>query len=498
MPDSTEWQNTGVSGIVDGINYVYKYAASVGKPAVVNLSWGSPVGPRDGSSLFSQAVDALTGPGKIFVCSAGNDGDVNLHLKKTFTTTDTVVNTFVGFASYLNTKNTWVDMWGDAGKTFCAKVSLYKGVEGASTGYVCLDNTIHSFKLVGSNGDTCFVDMTTSTAEYNGKPRVYLSLGSRVPDSICLTIRSSNGDVNIWNGYVRDGGGYFGELTANGRPWATAGDADYTTTDFVATNSCVSVGAFSTRINFKNINNQSYSYTGYTALHKLIPFSSHGPSADGRIRPDITAPGLAVISALSSFDAAYLPGGADYASTVASKGYDSLSSKYYYYGQFSGTSMSGPVASGVVALMLQAHPSLNPGQVKNILAQTALTDTFTGTLPVAGTNLWGHGKINAYQAVNAAALMPSGLFTMQGAWLNCILYPNPTSGKFTLDYTADKTKTLDVEIVDISGKQILSTNWVIRAGNNSKGFDLAGLSKGVYFAKLSSGTEHWAGKVVVE
>ena len=37
-PDSTEWKNTGVSSIVDGINYVYQYAATVGKPAVVNLS----------------------------------------------------------------------------------------------------------------------------------------------------------------------------------------------------------------------------------------------------------------------------------------------------------------------------------------------------------------------------------------------------------------------------------------------------------------------------
>jgi minor extracellular serine protease Vpr len=391
-PDSSEWKNTGVSSIVDGINYVYQYAATVGKPAVVNLSWGPPLGPKDGTSLFSQAVDALTGAGKLFVCSAGNNGDVNLHINKTFTVTDTTVSTFVGFASYLNTKNTWVDVWGQSGQSFCAKVSLYNGVETATTGFVCLDNQLHRYYLIGANNDTCYVDIVTASSEFNGKPRIYLSLGSRVKDSICLTVQGSNGTINIWNGYVRESSGYYGELTTNGRSWATAGDNNQTTSDFVATHSAISVGAYSSRINFKNISNSNQSYSSYTSLSEnWFPFSSHGPTADNRIVPDITAPGLAVISSVNSFDADYKPGGADY-SSVISRGYDSLNSKYYYYAQMSGTSMSSPAASGIVALMLQANPKLSPAEVKIILAKTAITDTFTGTLPAQGTIYGDMGK----------------------------------------------------------------------------------------------------------
>lgn len=65
-PTKDQWINTGVSDMIDGIQYIFDYATSVSKPAVVNLSWGSPLGPHDGTGLFSQALDNLTGPGRIF------------------------------------------------------------------------------------------------------------------------------------------------------------------------------------------------------------------------------------------------------------------------------------------------------------------------------------------------------------------------------------------------------------------------------------------------
>jgi hypothetical protein len=72
------------SMLVAKSNYVFNYANLVNKPAVANLSWGCPLGPRDGTSLFSQACNNLVGPGKIFVLSGGNNGNNNIHLKKTY------------------------------------------------------------------------------------------------------------------------------------------------------------------------------------------------------------------------------------------------------------------------------------------------------------------------------------------------------------------------------------------------------------------------------
>jgi minor extracellular serine protease Vpr len=126
MPAPSEWIAAGESDIIDGMNYLYTYAASISEPAVVNLSWSSTLGPHDGNSLFSQACDALTGPGKIFVCAAGNNGEDTVHLQKSFTAADTTVSTFVTFSPYLDSNHqmTWVDVWGDTGNTFCVNVKL--------------------------------------------------------------------------------------------------------------------------------------------------------------------------------------------------------------------------------------------------------------------------------------------------------------------------------------------------------------------------------------
>ena len=66
---------TGQSNIIDGINYIFSFANSVGKPAVINMSLGTHLGPHDGTSLFDQACDNLVDHGKILVGAAGNEGN---------------------------------------------------------------------------------------------------------------------------------------------------------------------------------------------------------------------------------------------------------------------------------------------------------------------------------------------------------------------------------------------------------------------------------------
>lgn len=49
-----------------------------------------------------------------------------------------------------------------------------------------------------------------------------------------------------------------------------------------------------------------------------------------------------------------------------------------FYGVMSGTSMATPVVTGVVALWLQANPTLTPEQIKEIISETSIHDTYTG------------------------------------------------------------------------------------------------------------------------
>ena len=91
----------------------------------------------------------------------------------------------------------------------------------------------------------------------------------------------------------------------------------------------------------------------------VTSFSSAGPTYEGFVKPDIVAPG----GHLAAFMDASL---------------QVLPSRYAQYGStdpnlfiMSGTSQAAAVASGVVALMLQADPSLTPDQVKCRLVSTA-------------------------------------------------------------------------------------------------------------------------------
>ena len=86
MPAESEWAVAGESDILDGMSYIYNYAASVSKPAVVNLSWGANIGSHNGNSLFSQACDALTEQVKYLLLLPATAGRILFICKKYFLT----------------------------------------------------------------------------------------------------------------------------------------------------------------------------------------------------------------------------------------------------------------------------------------------------------------------------------------------------------------------------------------------------------------------------
>jgi serine protease AprX len=89
----------------------------------------------------------------------------------------------------------------------------------------------------------------------------------------------------------------------------------------------------------------------------VATFSSRGRTQDGFDKPDVVAPGRRIVSDI------------DPNSILARTYFDRFVDLVYF--RMSGTSMSAPVVSGTVALMLQQNPSLTPGQVKYILTKTA-------------------------------------------------------------------------------------------------------------------------------
>ncbi|HRF82342.1 MAG TPA: S8 family serine peptidase, partial [Flavobacteriales bacterium] len=129
--------------------------------------------------------------------------------------------------------------------------------------------------------------------------------------------------------------------------------------------------------------------TGVLGGGAIAPFSSIGPTLDERVKPDIAAPGVNIGSAMSSYT------DEDF-TTILNVPFQGRS---FPFARLSGTSMSSPAVAGIVALVLEADPTSTPLEVKDAIMRTARQDSHTGVIPVGGSNMWGAGKVNAYQAV---------------------------------------------------------------------------------------------------
>lgn len=482
-----QWRSGTFTDFIRGVDYIFKYAATAGKPAVINISWGSQSGPHDGTTLFNQACNNLSGAGKLIVMSAGNEGEEHIHLAKTFTPADTVISSYLTFtpATY---KRTWVDVWGNAGNSFSGKAVLYRnGAPYAATPIVPLDNNIHSHYIIGSNGtDTCFVEYINSIATFNGKPRMTMSIFNKTSDTLRVEVSGRNGSINMWNEYYYYGydQGFSSAFSKLGDPTATEGDTLMTVSDMGAATSVLLVGAYASKVSFPNIINSSPipSYASYIGPNKLVPFSSRGPLADGRIKPDITAPGLTIATSMSSYDTAYTATGSRNTYVRSSYAFP-LTGRTYYYAEFTGTSAASPAAAGIVALMLQVNPQLTPQQAQAVIYETAIQDSYTGVLPAAGNNGWGHGKINAYAAVKRL-VQTQGIYNYTGNKLDCVLFPNPSSNEFTLDYTGSAAEELAVELVDINGRVTARYNWQVAPGQNLRSFKTTSFARGTYLVQV--------------
>jgi len=483
-----QWKQGGFSDFVDAVSYIFNYANEVQKPCIINISWGSHSGPHNGTTLLNEAFDNMTGAGRIIAMSAGNDGEDLIHLSKTFSISDTAMHTFLSFTN-TDYHRTWADAWGEEGKSFCMKVSLFKddSIKHESP-LVCTNDTFFVHQLINAQGDTCLIEFNSSSAEYNGQTRITADIFNKSQDSILVSFYGNDGKIHTWNEYYYYGydRGFKSEYTSFNKPWATTGNNETTVSDMGSGKQILLIGAHASKTSFRNLAGQTLSYESYVQSGNITPFSSRGPLTDGRIKPDISAPGLTMASPCSSYDPAYLPSGAR-SDLLVNKYTHPVTNRVYYYSEFTGTSASSPVASGIVALMLQASPQMFPFHVRNIFAETAMEDSKTGQLPAEGNNTWGFGKINAYAAVKGA-IQVLGVQKISGKKLHATLYPNPVANdeSTTIHFKSEMAENILFELYDINGKLIQQEDWYCQYGLNEKVITLNGYQTGLYVVRLQS------------
>lgn len=454
------------ASVIDAFNWMKAKADAAGKRLVINMSWGLYyMGTLDGNSLLSQAIAQLSDDGVVFVSSAGNNGNVNFHIKKTFNNDS--FSSRVDFYDYAANQYMWgqsITMWGEQNNDFAARISLYNSANVLLTEspfYSASMNGYHdSILVVGA--DTIFFNVA---AEYsnplNNRPNMRLRAKcTNTNIRVVLKSAASTGTVHYWNvTELTTGVGNWGmPLVTFGVSDGLSGDSQYSIGEPTCSPDVISVGAYSSGY----INSQ-----GNPAGGTIASFTSTGPIYTEEMKPDISAPGVSVASSISSFtDAAYTQ-----VNTVNFNGTD------YDFARFSGTSMASPCVTGIVALMLDANQFLSAAQVKSIIKSTARLDQFTGAITAPGHSRWGMGKINAYQAVVLALNTVSLEELKTDNWM--VAYPNP--GTSTVRLLVPENATIsEVNVVSTDGK---ANRFVLT--NNT--FDVSELAAGSYFIEAITG-----------
>jgi subtilisin family serine protease len=386
------------TSILDGAKYFFGLATALGQPAVLNISLGSQYGPHDGTSDLSVGLDALTGPGRAICVAAGNDG---------------------GTTSPLSHRHAKVVY----GPIYPAAVSAVLTLSGTGVGrYVLVDGVYDAADAVSitishpiygsfgpyglgvSNDPVDFIGVPFGSGATRGNlyvenglttfagdnPEIFVAIqagsttGSTFNGNWTLTFTPTapagpqNGRIDLWQYKVSHTA-----IVANFS--AGIDDACLLGGNIATANNVITCGAWITKNSWTNC-----AGLGITAgatnppstVNLIAYFSSNGPTRDGRMKPEIAAPGELIGSALTrdvSFGTC----------TTSSTYYSFLNDNMMHWIQ-QGTSMSAPHVTGAVALLFQKFGPLTRAEIMSKLTTLALVDGNTGAVP---NNRWGVGKL---------------------------------------------------------------------------------------------------------
>lgn len=465
------------ANISDAIAYIYNYADSVGKPCVINMSLGWHQGPHDGTSAFDQVADQLQGPGRVLVGSMGNYGNDAIHVSKTFNTAeDAPLMAMVGYKEKmepsLSLKGGEIDIWADKGMEVDLKLAIVSKRDGSD---IYLMDTLDMSSPNGTTMEYTFpsncasgkILVTTEVNPLNGKPHALVTSDltsmnlSRYRIGIVLIPRSS-GTVHAWTDAT-----FMVFETTVPEGWI-AGDKERTLCEIGGTGkNILSVGAYVTSNTYKELGSSQTKYTD-EKLGALATFSSVGPTVDGRMKPDVIAPGTFIVSAVNSFDA--------YKSSYPTASAVVWNEKTYNYSYMQGTSMAAPFVSGVVATWLQAHPKLDSEQIRTVLQKTAMNDGYTNSVTC------GYGKIDAYEGLKEVLAMAANIEGVQEDSFADIVTRRTSQG-LMLCFTRPVGQTT-VQLYDASGVLLQKHTLVVTEVGQTIILAHSSLPRGIYLLRV--------------
>lgn len=360
------------------IDFVVAKAKALGLPAVMLLNIGSVGGSTDGTSRLARKIDSVVGPGKpglVFVTGSSDDGSAANRaggvVKTGETLTLEIQKEDAGTLTF--------DLWYAETDRFDVKVSTPTATFGP---YLAPNDP--------SRSDT-----------HTESGLLYYHLGRDVDFDA-----STNQRREVWMRLTGPAGLYRVELTGrvvvDGRFDATLNPSRFNPAgkpinrflnfavpgsiwDLASASNNICPNSYVIRTNYTDIDGiRRVLREG--AVGELWKGSGVGPTFDGRLGIDVSAPGDSLITA-------YAP-----QSQWATARFNTVASPAGLYGRASAVSAANPIVTGIIALLLEMDPTLDAVQVKDLLHRGALADKFTGAVPNPN---WGYGKVNALRSVEA-------------------------------------------------------------------------------------------------
>ena len=383
--------------------FIDQFAGQAGKPWVGNMSLGDALGgAHDGTSPDELAIDALVGPGRPgahMAIAAGNEGNATRHshwegqLQAGLTYTDTFLLDASTPRGGSNNDFVWLDLWYEGTDDVTVQIltpgnQTVGAARGADSGVVC------------TSSGAVRIDATNAPDPENGDNEVFVEISD---SSSCIPV--ANPAAGLWTirmiiNSVGGGAGHAFDLWNSADTPRAAGLGDYVDFSSFSAGKMVSIpgtsrnaltaGSYVSKRSWINASQVLFNAPATAPIGSISGFSSTGPTRDGRIKPDIAAPGEYVASSRS--------GNAGYNSNLVER--DGV------HANKSGTSMATPHVAGAVALLFGIDPGLDGAQVKSILQRAARFDGQTGVVP---NTYFGAGKLRILEAAYEAAAMSADL-----------------------------------------------------------------------------------------
>ena len=432
-----EYSTSG--NINDGIQKIFAYADEVGKPCVVSISLGSILGLHDGGEpsaiMVSQLTDKGNKPGRAVLISTGNSAANWQSIVKKLDNTTTELKTVLGAAAFPTVeepngkvfyKSNYF-FYADDHKDFDLQLKVVNLVTGAVSdldGEVLspfgdkVDINLNKYEAETRQGDKAVVyDLLLENlpvAMKNSECRLILVAKAKTAGQTIKMLCEA--DNNAEPCFDAPNNPHEYNFAANGY---TKGNGDIAANTMICDDAVISVGSYITKTNWKDYRgkDQKYNKSKLTEKEQVIgeisDFSSYGTDDNGKQYPTVIAPGQGIISSASNWDKEMFkidvtgqedqPGVPDESDKEKEDALTNLiafvdkNNRRNWYELEQGTSMSCPHAAGIVALWMQADPTLTVNRIKEILKETSRNDEFTtneSKIPSGKKIQAGFGKID--------------------------------------------------------------------------------------------------------